>query len=377
MPNFEAGVVRDEAAVACKRLKGGERLTGGGRAFEHLGGDACQLGDLGRDDLAVGHEGLKTFGDPAVLQAHRADLDDLAALRLEACGLNIEGDKAAAHLTLLGIGQQVAFHAEQCLHTRLCGRLGRLGKGLHDPVIRDGQRLMTPALCRQEGLCQVGDAVLVGHFAVQMQLHALLRRVVHAVFAVDHVDVICGEGQLSRLLEQVNAAAHQQPLVLLLDDAEPVAEALRLPLLRKADGAVDGTLLVRQVEANAPALFALVKLVAPALLELLRYDAPLYDGLLVVLVERLNGFAAVRPDGHACDRSVFGQLRLDDGLARRNRRTGCACGGSSCAYGNRRGLLALAVRKRHLYHGQQLPYRALPQRQRLLVERGRLDGLDL
>ena len=54
-------------------------------------------------------------------------------------------------------------------------------KSLHNTVIRDGKRRMSPFLCTFQDILYVGDRIHIAHFGMAMQLHTFDGSFVHTL----------------------------------------------------------------------------------------------------------------------------------------------------------------------------------------------------
>ena len=224
--HVEVGVVGDDGPVADEGHEGPEGVLLLRRAL-HVGvPDAGERGDVGRDVALGVDEGVEGLEDPVAREADRADLGHAVRLRVEAGGLDVEGDE-------LGVERQGAFaddgavavhvvdvvglHAVDDLDAVLFARLPHVGEGLGHAVIGHGNGGHAPVGGALDGLLGVGQRVEGGKAGVQMQLHALLLRVVGAddALALDdvarvehHVVVVFGVDDLA-LHRQVVAGLHR------------------------------------------------------------------------------------------------------------------------------------------------------------------------
>ena len=91
--HVKAGVVRHQRAAACKVEQAAQRLPLFGGAFDHLIGDAGELGDLGRNGLLGVDKSVKARQHSPVFDQHGADLGQAVGAGREPCRLNVKDDK--------------------------------------------------------------------------------------------------------------------------------------------------------------------------------------------------------------------------------------------------------------------------------------------
>ena len=139
------------------------------------------------------HIGLEFLQNLAIAHLDRRDFRDFLMLRLQAGGLSIKAHKgfcqrrvigAPHHRYIAGIVDIICLHAVQHLDVNFVAFNGMHGlrKRLRHAMVCDGNGLMSPVLCPLHQVLGGGHAVHGGHVGVQMQLHALLFRCIHAYF---------------------------------------------------------------------------------------------------------------------------------------------------------------------------------------------------
>ena len=310
-PHVESGVVGHQAGAAAEVAELLQSVPAGGRADEHVLGDAGELGDLLGNDHAVVDEGIEALRHLPIHQADRADLDDVAGFRLQARGLDVEGHVLPLHGEVHGVGLQIPLHPVQGLDAGGFRRLGCLGEGLDVAVVRDGQGLMAPAGRGLEGLGQVRETVHGGHAGVQMELRPLLRGRVLPEDPIHQAAVVDIKVQLGIVLAALANAPQKEILALLPGRLQPEHESKGLPLLEEGGLAVDGIGEVGDVHLDPPAVFALLRLVAPALPDGGGYQAALDDAGLLLLRKIVDGGVPAAGDPVAQQDAVLRQVHLD------------------------------------------------------------------
>ena len=191
--HVELRVVGGQGPVPGEVQEHPQGLLLGGRPHQHLIGDAGEADDLRVQDPLRGHEGVEGAGDLPVFQDHRADLNDDLTLLVQTGGLDVKADDLAGegliglpvdHHPVVHVVEVVGLHPVQELD--VFGGVPRVREGLGHPVIGDGDGPVAPGLrplhhvlVRPQLGPHGGEGVHGGHGGVQMELHPLLRGVVH------------------------------------------------------------------------------------------------------------------------------------------------------------------------------------------------------
>ena len=207
--------MRDDHGIATPVEEVRQNLLNRICVHDHAVVDARELGDAERNRHARVHENIHAIDDLVVPELHRTDLDDVVGLGTEAGGLDIENDRVvveALPLLVLHDGleviDEIALAAVDQLEVLVVLDLLQVNvgvrEGLHDAVVRDRHRLHAEGNRGVDVVIDIGHAVHVGHLRMQMQLHALLRRAVLPLRAVqliahDPID----EAHLDLLVEGV------------------------------------------------------------------------------------------------------------------------------------------------------------------------------
>ena len=232
--DVEGGVVGDQHRALAELREGGHHVHQMRLAPQHGRGDAGDLGD------ALGHRaaGVDQLGElrnlHAVLDAHRADLDDLVGVGVETRGLHIQHHvgravQGAASVALHdsgGVLDQVALAAGDQLDAVLLGRAEGLGEGLHHAVVGDGDGLVAPLRGLLDEVAGRCAGVHGGEGGVQVQLHALFGRGVLAHGLLRGLDVRGHQHHLVLELVVAVAAAHRDPVAVLQTRAQRVGLGL-------------------------------------------------------------------------------------------------------------------------------------------------------
>ena len=242
---IKVGIVRDDRPPARKV----EKLAHGLRLIRRIGHvcirDASQARDLGRDGHVRVDERVKLRFDLAAGEEHRADLRHAVRVQVQAGRLNVKGDE-------LRIERQVALpvHGERAvhvvdeialltvddLHAVFLRRLPHVRECLRHAVIRHGDGRVAPVGRAGHEVGGVGDGVERRVAGMQVQLHALLRRVVGANDLLALHDVARLEHHVLVVLAVVDLALNAQPHTL-VDKADDALVIVRAQKSRHAHAA--------------------------------------------------------------------------------------------------------------------------------------------
>ena len=195
--HIKVGVVGRQRPVPGEGQKSLQRLLLGGSPLQHLIRDAGEVDDLRAQDAARGHKGVEAVGDLPVFQHHSTDLDDDLILLVQAGGLDVKADDLIRkkgvclpvdHHPVIHVVDVIGLHAKE--HLDLLGRVLGVWKGVGHAVVCDGDGPVSPGLRPLDHILVSADGgvrleahscqgIHGGHIGVQMELHPLLRGVVH------------------------------------------------------------------------------------------------------------------------------------------------------------------------------------------------------
>ena len=242
---IKVGIVRDDRPPARKveELAHGLRLVG--RAGYIGVRDAGQARDLGRDGHVRVDERVKLRLHLAAGKEHRTDLRHAVCVQVQAGRLDVKGDE-------LRIERQVALpvHGERAvhvvdeialltvddLHAVFLRRLPHIRERLRHTVVRHGNGRMPPVSRAGHEVGGVGDGVERRIAGMQVQLHALLRRIVGADDLLPLHDVARLEHHVLVVLAVVDLALNAQPHTL-VDKADDALVIVRAQKARHAHAA--------------------------------------------------------------------------------------------------------------------------------------------
>jgi len=225
---IKVGIVRDDRPPAheVKKLPHGLRLIG--RAG-HIGvRDTGQPRDLGRDGHMRVDKGVKLRLDLAAGKEHRADLRHAVRIEVQAGRLDVKGDelriKRQRALPVHGeravhVIDEVALLTVDDLHAVFFRRLPHIRERLRHTVIRHGDGRMSPIGRARHEIRGVGDGVERRVARMQVQLHALFRRVVGTDDLLPLHDVARLEHHVFIVFAVIDLALHAQPHAL-VDEAD-------------------------------------------------------------------------------------------------------------------------------------------------------------
>ena len=157
----------------------------------HVVVDTGQLLDAVRDRHFRIDKGAEFIGDLAVYHFDSTDLDDLVCHRTETGRLQVEDYIGILQTLISGIDykilqviHQISLASVNDLEI-LIRRNGvvRIRECLHNTVIRDGNRLMSPGFCPVYDVFYIGNAVHVTHFCVTVKFHSFFRPGIQPRFA--------------------------------------------------------------------------------------------------------------------------------------------------------------------------------------------------
>ena len=190
-------------------------------------------------------------------------------------------------------------------------------------MVRDGQGLVAPAGRGLEGLGQVRKTVHGGHAGVQMELRPLLRGRILPEDPIHQAAVVDIKVQLGIVFAALADAPQKEVLALLPGRLQPVHEPQGLPLLEEGGLAVDGIGEIGDVHLDPPAVFVLLRLVAPAFPKRGGNQTALDDAGLLPLRKIVDGGVPAAGDPVAQQDAVLRQVPLDHvGLLHHHRRRG-------------------------------------------------------
>lgn len=131
--DVETGIVRHKAASAGKRCKPLQHLARRRRTDEHLGIDAGQFRDVGRDQNTVVYERLEPIDDHAAGDLDGANFNDICVFRFQAGGLDVEHNIGLADINELTIRQQIPLDAEDRFDAGFFAAFAASGKACTTP----------------------------------------------------------------------------------------------------------------------------------------------------------------------------------------------------------------------------------------------------
>ena len=187
--DVKVGVVRDDRPIADKVHEHAQRLVLERRALDVAAADARELCDIGGNGHLRIDEGVEFLSDLAAGEDHRADLGHAVALRVEAGGLNVKGDKFGIERQLaladdgavaVHVVEKITFDAVDDLDVVLLARLPHVREGLRHAVVRHGDGGHAPVFRARDDRLGVGQRVEGGKARVHVQLDAFFRRLVGA-----------------------------------------------------------------------------------------------------------------------------------------------------------------------------------------------------
>ena len=157
----------------------------------HVVVDAGQLLDPIRDRHFRVDKGAEFIHDLTIYHFDGTDLDDLVCHRTETGCLQVEDYIGILQALISGIDDEVLQVIHQISLASVNdlkvlirrNRVVRIRESLHNTVICDGDRLMSPGFCPVYDVFYIGNAIHITHFCVTVQFHTFLRPGVHPLFA--------------------------------------------------------------------------------------------------------------------------------------------------------------------------------------------------
>ena len=212
-------VVRGKDAAARKVKKRTKRLFQLRRAPEHVVRNAGKSDDLRRQAALRVDKGLEGIDDLAVSHNDRADLRDRLGRDLKTGRFNVKAADFRRKIPVLiavhgnaviQIVDKIALAAVKYFDFTLAGMPG-IREALRHTMIGDRDGGHAPLGGKPDDAARVGQRVHVGHLCMQVQLHALFRRVVHASLMLDRLNVARIELHILAVEGQLHRAADAQP----------------------------------------------------------------------------------------------------------------------------------------------------------------------
>ena len=189
---IEVGIVGNQHPISHEFQEFRKNFLNFRGTLKHFVGDTRQLHDFPLQLSLRVYEGLEPVDFLAVLQNHRADLNDPVVPGRKAGGFQIEGHEllmkvhvliSVHHDSVVHVVDIISFTAvedfDRLVRARHLGRLFPLHavqsvrEGLAAAVVGDGNGSVSPGRRLLDGCVRWGQSVHIGHGGMQVELHPL------------------------------------------------------------------------------------------------------------------------------------------------------------------------------------------------------------